>query len=394
MNNELDLREYAVTLLRRWPIILVVTVIVSLAAGIFGLLRPPTYLATATLEAAPPAYTWRFDMAIQSVVDTRQDPRDTVLPLAETFDLFVTLSDELGGSPSPETLQAMCSTRRGTGYLFYQEVEDSDAERAAAIANRWAELVVALADPATQDLQLFERELQVAEEDVLAAVAQLEAFRAETGRVELGLGLATGSEDDALFTGMSLDQQRMVLKTSVLADYEHALDQLRLVIGAAGHGGDLGELPLQLLATPVLEARGKVTPEALAALGEVGEVLARLREEEAALETVIEGLRADTDQLQADLAQEESELAELLRQRALALETANHLERKVAELQVQQRVGDGGVRIVGRARAPKAPAGASLPIALGAGVVVGLVLGTLVALAWEFLSRLRPKDVD
>ena len=388
MDNELDLRQYAVTILRRWPLILAVTLIVTLVASLISVLRPPSYRATATIEAAYPRYTWRFDTAMQSVVDTRKDPRDTIISLAKTPDVLETLSAALGGSPSPESLQHMGSTRRGTGYLLYLDVEAANPQQAAKIANRWAELLIAMADPSSQDLELLTQELQTAEEELAAVEAQLEAFRTETGQLGMGTQLAVGGKEDVLFASMTLDQQRLVLKNSVLAEHQHALDQLHLVMEAAEHSSDVAALPLQLLSVPVLEARERVTPQALAELDDLNEVLARLQAEEAALGGIVDELRADASQLQAQLAQEEAELDRLLRQRSLILERTNRLERKIDELETQQRFDDSGVRIVGKAKAPNAPAGTSLPLTIIAALVVGLVAGVLIALAWEFLSRL------
>ena len=394
MNKELDLREYGVLLLRRWPLILAVAVIVTLVAGLLSALRPPLYRATATIEAAHPRYTWRFDTSIQSVVDTRKDPRDAMISLAKTPDLLAALSEALGGSPSPQALLRMGSTRRGSGYLLYLDVESTDPQQAAEIANRWAELLLTMADSTSRDLEFLDSELQAAQEELLAAEAHLEAFRTKTGQLGMGNQLAVGGEDDVLFAGMTLDEQRLVLKNSVLAEHQHALDQLHLVMEVAERSSDVASLPLQLLSTPLLEERGRVAPQALAELGGIDEVLARLRTEETTLAGIVEELQADASQLQAQLAQEDTELNRLLRQRTLALERANRLERKIDELETQQSLGDSGVRIVGWAEAPDAPATTSLLLTLVAAFVVGLMAGVLIALIWEFLSRLRPVAAD
>jgi uncharacterized protein involved in exopolysaccharide biosynthesis len=390
MNDEIDLREFARPLARRWPWIVALAVVAGVAAAAVGILRPAEYRATVTIEATVPRYLWRFDTDIQTIVDTKADPRDMMIASAKSPSLLQALSESLGGAPSAEALHGMGNTRRGTGVLLYLDVESADAQQSARIADRWATLMVADADHVSKDLAALSEEYSGAQVALADAEAILLGFRQQTGQLDLTPALAAGSEDGELYAVATLDQQRLVLKNNVLAQSQEALDTLHTVAAWIDDRDSLAGAPLNLLDDLAESGLVQVASKDLLETGDAAGAVALLEREQERLSSLVQDLEADASQLLVQLASETLQQDVLVRERLVALERVNRLRRKVDELQMQQRLDDVGIRIVQEAEVPDAPEGASVWLSALAAVVAGLLLGAVVAIGWEALRRWRP----
>jgi len=390
MNDEIDLRELTRPLVRRWPWMVALAVVAGVAAAIVGVLSPADYGATVTIEAPGPRYLWRFDTDIQTIVDTRTDPRDTMIASAKAPSLLQVLSDSLGGTPSAEVLHGMGSTRRGAGVLLYVDVTSPDAQQAARIANSWAALLVTQADHTSHDLAALSEEYAGAQVELAGAEATLLEFRQKTGQLGMTPALTAGSEDGEVYALATLNQQRLVLKNNVLAENLEALDTLHTVAAWIDDRDSLTGAPLNLLDDLADSGLVQVTSEAVSEAGDAASAVALLQREQERLSELVPGLEADASQLQEQLASETLKQDALMRERLVALERVNRLRRKVDELQMQQRLDDVGIRIVEEAEVPAAPEGAPVWLSTLAAVVAGLVLGAFVAIGWEALRRWRP----
>jgi uncharacterized protein involved in exopolysaccharide biosynthesis len=61
MEEEIDLREYVLVLLKYWKWILGTTLAAAMVALVVSFFLPPTYEATALVVVKPPQYVMQFD---------------------------------------------------------------------------------------------------------------------------------------------------------------------------------------------------------------------------------------------------------------------------------------------------------------------------------------------
>jgi capsular polysaccharide biosynthesis protein len=357
------------------------------------------YRARVLLLAQPQKYTWRLDVNFQTIaedlrVDRRSDYAILITEEAPGQKLAQRVLDKLGDAlpadlRSSKAVWRSMTVKNGTGRLMTLDASAATAELAKVLANTWAAVWIDEVDARygqSGDKARFEAALAQARETLAVAMKARQDFQARTGLgLELGNQMTT-LQEGTMAAGLTARQQELVLKSSTLAEYQVALDRVR-VLKAQAEAAKAGSramnsLPLEVLDTPLLVQRGQLTRQQVANMnGNLTLLVQALADEEQALADTVKDLKNETDGLQSELAAWIEERNLLNRQYAESEEAVRALERKVTEITIQQGV-------VGPPLALLSPADTATPtwiINLVLAGVVGILVGTLLALA------LRPR---
>jgi uncharacterized protein involved in exopolysaccharide biosynthesis len=387
MEEELNLWEYLAAIVRRWPLVVAGVVLALLAAILLWALQPAHYRATTSLLVTAPRYEWRFDSDILPIVDTRRDWQGEVMALVKTRDVLAGALAQVplppGQEVEPSELAAQVETKAGPAGMFYLTVTWTDPERARQLANALAKEVVARARllyGGDEELTLFEASMKAAEARLGEAEAALQAFQGQTGQELLRKGFEG-------LVGYSTDERELDFLSDQLAAHRTALANLDLLIEESrrilAEGGSPAAFPWQLAQTPVLAARELVTRTL--PLRDPQAILRLLEEEREAVGAVTQKLEEQVLARQNLQAARATEYNRLVRERDLAAEAYSTLARKVEELRARQIAEAGNVQVVQEA-AQAQKVRMSLSVALGLGVVVGLLVGVVGALVAERLA--------
>ena len=189
--DEISLRELYLVLKRRAPWIATAAAAAAVAVGLFLVLRPPTYVAEATAVVA------RAPIEVDLGTSLRFRPEVNL-----TYDTYQTLAfsrgvlEELALERSVEvaelrrvlTLERVtAASNQATSFLAVaHQVADRDPQRAARLANLWAEATVGRArDLLLENLDAVEvitgEGLDAAREALLQAEVALQEYTAEVG---------------------------------------------------------------------------------------------------------------------------------------------------------------------------------------------------------------------
>ncbi len=412
MNEEMEFGTYLAAVRRYWYLPVAGLIGALTLAAIIILGQGSAYTATATVAVPAPRYLWRLASGIQNASDTaRKDPRDELLPMLKTETVAEQVVEKLAGGASQtgtghvedpvpfgavtaaEALSAAKFAKSGTALLTVEASSDRP-ELAAALVNAWADTAVSVATEAAQaavNAVEVQAELDTASRRLADADRSYEQLRAETG-LELRMGGSLAADSDRLYAGDALGKSELILQGAMLAEYRQTLAYLRLLIEKAeqaqGAGGMPDSLPLELLQTRLLEARGNITPEALrTASWDI--VLSRLRAEEAALAETESALSEKVRAIQGELASQNTEVVNLERERAIMADVVGQLRRKVEEIKLQQQLDAVEIRVVDHAVPPvRADWMGRLAVIFMAGLL-GLGVGVLAALIRGALAKPR-----
>lgn len=416
---------------RRWKLfgaVLAGVVILTVAAT---LLVEPKYTAEVELKIDPNQ---------KSVVDAQQGPRpdqvatafvDTEIQLARSRKVAEAVVAQLNltndpefnqgsaGSPLDRTVDAVLDrfdvTRQGTTYMVELAFTSSDPQKAAQIANAFANAYISESvklrletiEAQTQALEAGLRKLEV---DARAADEAAANYRAATGLVDAS-------------AGATITQQQASSIAAQLSSAEADLATARSTLEAArtlGQGGEAGSVS-SVLGSPVIQDLRRQRAEVMREYGDISarygpkhpsfvtvqqqlQELDRQISDESA--RVMESLEADARAAEARVASLRSTLGGLQgrlnassRTRAQAESLEREAEAKeniynqynLAQQQATQQKNLSGAQgvVVSEAMAPRAPSFPNKPLFGILGGVVGLVLASAVVLLAEMLdSRL------
>ena len=411
MEDIIDIGRYIRALVRRWPVILLLTLVGALVGYGVSRLLPPVYEASSMLLITTPKFRADFDTRFRSTLELglNRDLSRTFFNLLINPELERRVSQRLSDrfteeERKPGALATHIRTRQiGGDSSFLAVFAQADTpEKAQELANLWAEVYVnqinelyGLPSQADQDI---EASLAEAKANLKQAEAALEAFQAQTGvglvdnvQYPASLSRQTGlTQQQNLFglyerygaRGQELEQMNLTL-----GSYLAALDVLDFLIGeaeslAASRGSTGADLPLEMLNQGVLQQRGQLDVATLRA-APLAKVLAALQGEREALRQTVDRLQAQLQQLQGELAAKSRELANLVRQRKLAEESYLIFSLKQAELNTRSKIQDSWFEIVSKADMPTTPVAPRPLLSSAVGTVLGFLMGVLAALLLE-----------
>ncbi|MEW5958063.1 MAG: Wzz/FepE/Etk N-terminal domain-containing protein [Chloroflexota bacterium] len=411
MEEEIDLRQYVMVLIKYRYWILGLAIVAAVIAFAISSFTPAAYEATALVTATQSRYELQFDPRFRNVPDSAiqsllESQYLTYPTLATSDDLLQQVAGKVD-LPMSELKTAIKAQTENAPNLLALTVKSQNPEAAAAIANTWAELFVAKANSlygSKGELAQFMQQQQIVAQSLAEADAALTTFRAESGLGfnSPGVNTSTNDGDGNSNTGSSnsrsLIELRLQSKNNLMTTYETELARLRqrqrelelLQETAAGTSPVLmaGLLSEMINAGVVEEAQPyQIKLEAidpvtgLAAMAKVFESRTR------AIEVELGNLNAEILTLQAELAGKREKLEQLMRDRDVKAEAYAVISRKVQEAQIDassEGSSTGKVQIASRAAAPTSPISAGRVRNTAVAGVLGLMIGVFGAFAWEW----------
>jgi succinoglycan biosynthesis transport protein ExoP len=414
LGDEIDLREYVQMFLRRWPWIVVPTLIAALvAAGISFFVLSPVYQATALVAVTPPKYLMQFSPEFRTVEQERiQTLIYSTLPeLARSDELVQQVLDSLqgGGDQSTMTLASLRDQMEVEGSkdlgLIYLRVQDTNRGRAAEIANIWTDLYVqALNDLyGTQgtDYEFFVDQLDQAKGDVLTAQGALAEFKARDPSTLLSSELAaqTSALNDYLVWQNKIEvrlqevdgwlAQLAALPTSdtVPPSDEVAAFLMQLEVLDLGQGGGQSQLqiPLEQL------AEGRTVAAQIAFLQSLRSMLeAHL----AVIDTKAAEIEPEILRLQEGIQEANNERDRLDQDLKLARSLQESLALKAEEARISLESQEGVARSASSAAVPENPIGPRKLVNTALGAALGLAVGLALVVLLELVRTPAPGESE
>ncbi len=425
MEEEIDLREYVLVLLKYWKWVLGTAVAAAVVALVVSFLLPPTYEAVALVAVTKSRYVMQFDPRIETLNNIQ--PAYKAYPeLAASDQVLQEVLDRL--NPRPEKLetlrdlQGMVSAKSGADpSVIRLIVRHRDPEAAAHVANLWAEVFVRRANEiygteAQSQLQFYQQQLERARAELTAAEEALVAFQARNRESVLQNQLNSYRQMQADYLadrrqityivqdirGLREQLSRQPAdRPATLADQLTALFLQIKAFNAqasapiqwpAGPNAPpetaltvfnaQASAPIQLQVDSAATLSEKSLPEQIAFLDDLVRVLEAKSAE-------IEGRLAELEPrilaLQRELQEINTEEDRLVRARDVARETYMTLARKVEEAHIAaEDASTGEVRLASRAAVPERPASPRKLLNTALAGVLGLMLAVFGAFAVEW----------
>lgn len=413
MEEEIDLREYIVVIVRRWKWILGITLVaVAAAAAVSFFLLAPIYEAKAGVVIVKakseitfePKYRTLTEEELGSVGIDINARRKALEALVKSNSVATEVISKLGSALEPEErdvniLLEMVETEANGDFIGIK-VRGKDPGKIAAIANAWGETYEEYVNG------LYGGSPQ-SPEDI-----QAQAIEAESGYKEAEEALAKFTGDNQIDT-LSLE---IGAKQNTLADYYATKRQLDRLIADAkalrdqlgqgnsssptGTGNSLSIMLLQssafTLLSPGLPVQLQLAFDEMAGLETSAEeqaqnlvvLLSVLEARQEEVQSLINEMTLQQEilQLQEQLEREQARKQELTSARDLAWETYNTLARKEAEVGVASQVTDTEVRFAVPAVEPKEPVGPKKKLNIAIAGVLGLMVGVFGAFLVEYFE--------
>jgi succinoglycan biosynthesis transport protein ExoP len=377
MEDEVSLRKYIDVLIKHWKLIVSIIVIAVIVAGLFSFLVTPTY------EAKAGVVITNFKAVTTHIQE------ETLITLVESSNVASPVIEQLGDELEPEeqsvaNIISMVSTR-SQGNFIEISVESSDPEKAAAIANAWAESYAsyinsfygsilssllqspeelrAQADAAKEEYEereelwedfvrnnrIDELNQQISDTELLCQVKSLRQ-QLETG---------SSSSASTLATGLAFILLQAEAFTSLPFGIQIPLDEV------SGINVSLDDVDV-LIST--LETRSGSTP---------GQSLSELQQ------AILE--------LRVELAEESAEELALSRSKDIAWNIYATLDSEAVELQVAVQTPEAAVRVATVAFVPESPVAPRRVMNIVIALVLGLIAGVFAAFVVEYLGKPQEK---
>ena len=414
--EDIDLRQYADILLRRWKLILIITALAITAAAIVSFfVLPRTYSATSGVLLVRNRADLNFDPKFKTESQAGLDPasqRSALAGLAGSSGIAAQVSAKLADRLPEDDRQVdgLLGQAKVTsqGDLIQINVTATSPDTAAAIANTWAEVftseVNAVYGKANQTASEIETQTTAAQRSYEEAQQEYERFLAEnrmewlTQQVklkqqQLADNFATLNRLDRVIGDAQSLRDKLRGGSGASSSDLAALSTLKLNAFGIGSGLPSGTqdkpdaVPVQLQLS-LNNPQPVATESASRQLQEVEDILAALQARRTQLEA-----RAETPQLQQELAklqqaneQERARGQVLVDKRDLARDTYNTMARKRAEVGVASQLTDAQVQVAMTATPPEKPSGPKRALIVGIAAVVGLILGVIAAFIVDYVK--------
>jgi capsular polysaccharide biosynthesis protein len=387
MEEETDLRGYIRVLLRHWKIIVSITLIAGLVAGLIGFLGSPSYEAKAgvVITKARVIFTPENKPPSDDVVLALDIERETLIALVKSSSIASQVIEQLGDRLEPDErgLASLISKVQveNQGDFIEILVEDPDAEQAADIANAWAEsyasyvnglysdilqspeALTAQADAAkleyeeaegmwedfVRDNRIDELDQQISDIELLCQLKSL--------RQQFEAGASSPASTIATSLAFILLQTRAFTDTS--AEFQISLDEI------SGINVSLNDFDT-LIAT--LEARSATTP---------GQSVSELRQE------ILE--------LKAEQEEEKGRQLELETAKDMAWAAYEVAAGKLLEAEIAPGAQTPLVQVTEFAVAPESLVSTHRVMNVVIALVLGFIVGILAAFVIEYFSKSQKK---
>jgi uncharacterized protein involved in exopolysaccharide biosynthesis len=407
MEEEIDIRGQILAVLRSWKLILALAVLAAAAAAVYAWTLPDEYEAEALVSLTPGRVT--FDL--ESVSQGGSMPVAAYVELAESSPVAQAILDAagpegLGTIQSVGALRSRLSAQASNAApLLRLEVTDTDPDRAARIANLWAQAFTELAGQLygqdQANLALYEEGLAEAEAALDVANADLAAFEA-TNRISI-LQAQLSNQQNSLSDYssrareaelLSQDLQDLLVRLESLPTSAPAAltdDLALLTLTNRVYGGQSTGPSSDTRVQVQVSGDTPLTNGTVADQRQLAEdLLAALATRQDALNEQLMTVEPSILDLQGQLAAARAEEQRLVSAHDLAVElfASRSLQVKEADLAVRQTANVA--QVASAANAPNFATGPQRATYVLLGGALGVALAVVLALAREFL---RPAAV-
>jgi uncharacterized protein involved in exopolysaccharide biosynthesis len=411
MDDEIDLQRYVRGILRYWWLILGVTVVAAVVAAAISLGQKPAYEAVALISVSTPRYNLQPDSGSpNSPLPVKAYPElamsddvlsevlsrsQALLPGADPASALMDLKQQLTAEPASDPT------------LVRLIAQSSDAQQAADLVNIWATVFAARAGALygqdQANLQLYTGQLAQAKTALDKSESDLAAFQA-TNQINI-LSSQLRSQQDSLtdylnrhheLELLSRDARDLVdhLKALPASDPANSVDDLALlaitgrIYGTDNTLTDTHQLsagwPVDIQLSTSRPMVGAAVADQLALASSLQATIgARLTD----LDGQVTALQPQILALQGQVAAEQLKQDELNDIHVLASSQYTKLANQVQDATLVAQASSNTVQIASRAVLPGAKVNSRKTTTILLAAAVGLVLGSVLALA---LSLLRP----
>lgn len=392
MENEIDLRQYIRVLIRRWKLIVSITVIAVIVAVLVSFTSAAVYEAEATVIITGTRAEIVFEPKYRTYsLQEDKELRETLVALVKSSSVAAEAIERLGDELEPEnqSIRNILSkvTVNTSGDLIGISVNSTDPEESAAIANAWAESYVsyinALYAGITQSPEGLQVQASAALADYEERQRERESFLGNNTIDELTQQIA---DKELLCTLKSLRDQIEAGSLSSTAASANSLALILLQTGA------YATLPVQLqVALDTLPGLNASTAEQL---HDIDALISNLESRSGGQQgQTVEELRQDILQLKRELEQQSAREREIKSSRDIAWQTYTTLANKVAEVEVASQAQDVVTRFAVAAVVPERSIPSHRVTNIGIALVLGLIIGIFGAFGVDYFknTKIEPK---
>jgi uncharacterized protein involved in exopolysaccharide biosynthesis len=416
MEEEIDLREYIVVIVRRWKWIAGITLVAVITAAIvsFFLLAPvyETAVGVVIIKSRSevtfePKYRTLTEEELGNLGVDVKARRQALEALVKSSSVAAEVINKLGsvlkpGEQNVNTLLGMVETE-ANGDLIGIKVRGKDPGKITTIADAWGEAyeeyVNGLYGGRPQSPGDIQTQVTGAKSSYQEAEEALAKFTGDNQIDNLAreIGAKQNTLADYYATKRQLDR--------LIADAKALRDQMRQETSSSstGTGNSLSIMLLQASAFTLLspelsvqlqlafDERTGLEGSAEEQVQNLDAFLSILEARQEEVQSLIdEGtLQQEILQLQEQLEREQARKQELTRARDLAWETYNTLARKEAEVGIASQATDTEVRFAVPAVEPKKPVAPKKKLNIAIAGMLGLMVGVFGAFLVEYFERDR-----
>jgi succinoglycan biosynthesis transport protein ExoP len=405
-DDEIDLRQYLEVFLRRWPWIVLTTVLAAaVAAGLSFFVISPTYEATALVAITPPKYLMEFSPEFRAVAQERLQTEiyGTYPEFAKSDELLQEVStaaaEQIGTKPPDiESLRGQMSVQASKEVgLISLSAKGSSPQRVAAIVNVWAELYVQLLNRLyggqEDDYDFYASQLELALDDLEAAQQALAEFKARDPSALLSSELAAqiNALDEYLAAQNSIERQQQTIESwrqqlslessSKPSSPADALSTFLMQLDAFGLIKEAVQPQLQISLEQITEESNMA--EQIAYLNGLEEFL---QSRSAEIDVQVAELQPEILRRQEELQAATNEEERLSQEVKIAKSLHESLALKAEEARITLESHAGIAQVASEAAVPSSPVAPRKLLNMAMGAALGLIVGLALVVLLEFMA--------
>ncbi|MFC1964486.1 GumC family protein [Chloroflexota bacterium] len=393
MEDEIDLRKYINVLLRHWKVIVSITVIAVVVAGLVSFLSPSTYQAKVTLVVTMARSEITLEPEYRTLLQQNNASlREALLALVKSDTVATKVIEQMGDrlDPSeqkPNSLQNKMKLR-GRGDLIEISTESIDPNKAADIANAWAKYYESYVNSLYSGILQSPKELQVQSDEAKRTYEETQKAWEDF------IGSNRISELKQQIADKNLLIKRQIADKNLIDPLESLREHIKNGPSSSA-SGIANSLSLILLQTgaftniPVdLEVSLDRTSDVNTSIDDVDALIATLKEREGGIQgKFISELQQEINQLNAELEREQAKQRELQYSGDIAWKAYTTVAGKAMEVQVASGAQNPLVRIAEAATVPESTMTSHRVMTISIALVLGLVIGVFAAFLVEYFIK-------
>lgn len=407
MKDEISLRDYINVLLKRWNIVVCIMVIALMVALLVSFLSPSNYRATATVLIIKN----RSDIVLEPKYQTISEDdvvsqRNTLAALAKSTIVAQKVINKLGNelSPGEQAIGSLLGevTVRTQGDLIELQVESTVPQKAASIANAWAQSYQEYINDLYSGMSLTPEELLV-QVDAAQKVydEQQRSWEAFSGENRIDALTRQISDKELLYNIKSLREQLQAGASSTASDAANSLSFILLQASAFNSQPQANQPQANQPQASAINSQISQLQISLDNLSDINVLLGDVDVLTATLEARSGGekgqsfneLQQEILRLKGDMEKEQAKQRELQKSRDIAWDTIQTLHSKLAEVKVSSLLNNI-VRVAEPATVPDSPVGRGRAVNIGIALVVGLIIGIFSAFGVEYFKESGENNED